>query len=51
MRAPRPRDTKKGSPPTDANERTGELTPPGMTFRARRKSAAERTVFSRRFKR
>src|SRR6266540_2464763 len=33
---------KNGSPPTEANDRTGEETPPGMRFRARRKSAAER---------
>jgi hypothetical protein len=27
--------TKNGSPPTAPKDRTGELTPPGMTARAR----------------
>jgi hypothetical protein len=31
-----------GAPPTLLNDRTGELTPPGMTRRARSKAAAER---------
>src|SRR5204862_4243308 len=41
-REPRPRATKKGSPPTDENDRTGEETPPGMSSAARRKRAADR---------
>src|SRR5258706_7938337 len=32
--APRPRVKKTGSPPTALKARTGELTPPGMTWRA-----------------
>jgi hypothetical protein len=43
-REPRAAATKKGSPPTDAKDRTGELTPPGMTRRARRKRADERAA-------
>src|SRR6476619_15301 len=31
---------KRGVPPTDRNARTGELTPPGVTARARSKRAA-----------
>ena len=30
-RAPLPDSTKNGSPPTDAKERTGEETPPGIS--------------------
>src|SRR5438552_751260 len=37
--APSARATKYGVPPTDWNDRTGELTPPGMTRRARSKSS------------
>src|SRR5262245_48972734 len=44
-RSPRPDRTKKGSPPTEANERTGEDTPPGIKRRARRKRAEDRTDF------
>jgi hypothetical protein len=33
-----------GVPPTDLNARTGELTPPGITFRARAKAAVELSV-------
>src|SRR4051812_48151574 len=44
MRAPRPRDTTNGSPPTPPNARTGELTPPGKSSRARAISARERMV-------
>src|SRR4051794_21357328 len=33
--APSPRSVKKGCPPTDANERTGEFTPPGIRATAR----------------
>ena len=32
---------KRGVPPTAAKARTGELTPPGVTARARSKSARE----------
>ena len=32
---------KRGVPPTARNARTGELTPPGVTRRARSKSACE----------
>src|SRR5699024_5646569 len=32
---------KGGVPPTDPNARTGELTPPGVTAVARRKSCSE----------
>src|SRR5262249_30775395 len=35
MREPRPRTMYGGSPPTDLNARTGEFTPPGITFDAR----------------
>src|SRR5690606_784154 len=34
-RAPAPRSTKNGSPPTARNARTGELTPPGKSSSAR----------------
>ena len=37
-REPSARSTKKGSPPTPRNARTGEFTPPGVTSQARRKS-------------
>ena len=43
-RAPLPRSTKKGMPPTERNARTGELTPPGMTFRAREYSWLDTVV-------
>src|SRR5215207_6801897 len=42
---PSPSRTKTGVPPTPANARTGELTPPGMTCRAFAKAAAEFAVF------
>src|SRR5262252_6064506 len=41
MRAPRPRAMNGGSPPTALNARTGELTPPGITRRARSISSRE----------
>src|SRR5436189_4064299 len=40
-RAPWALLTKKGSPPTARNARTGELTPPGMYFNASLNSEAE----------
>src|SRR2546430_17300373 len=46
--APAARSTKKGSPPTLRNARTGELTPPGMRFWAAAKSLDERVVMGRR---
>src|SRR3954451_18623038 len=39
--APCARSMNRGVPPTALNARTGELTPPGVTPRARSKSAAE----------
>src|SRR3546814_20112120 len=42
---PSARCTKKGSPPTDLNARTGELTPPGSSDCARANRAWERSVF------
>src|SRR6266404_1441891 len=39
MREPLPLDMKIGSPPTPRKARTGELTPPGISRRAWRKSA------------
>src|SRR5213594_3817048 len=33
-RAPAPREKNSGSPPTALKARTGELTPPGITWRA-----------------
>src|SRR5579871_4998071 len=41
MRAPAPRAMNGGSPPTDLNARTGEVTPPGITRRARSRSSRE----------
>ena len=35
---------KRGVPPTAVNARTGEFTPPGVTARARSKSAALASV-------
>jgi hypothetical protein len=32
---------KNGAPPTERKARTGELTPPGMSWRARAKRASE----------
>src|SRR6201996_901298 len=40
MYAPSPRAMKRGVPPTARNARTGELTPPGMTFWARSNNAS-----------
>ena len=40
---PHPAAAKNGSPPTAAKERTGELTPPGMTL-ALRKSVEDRAL-------
>src|SRR5450755_777396 len=40
MYAPSARAMKRGVPPTARKARTGELTPPGMTRRARSKSSA-----------
>src|SRR6202007_2320996 len=37
---PLPRSMKRGVPPTERNARTGEFTPPGMTFWARSNSAS-----------
>src|SRR5215470_3353540 len=37
MREPRPLATNTGSAPTERHARTGELTPPGLTARARSK--------------
>src|SRR5215213_2785372 len=45
MRAPSPRATTNGSPPTPPNARTGELTPPGKSSRARAMSSADRAPF------
>src|ERR1035437_4313913 len=39
--APRALLTKNGAPPTERNARTGELTPPGMSWRARAKRLSE----------
>src|SRR3954451_15547735 len=39
--APCARSMNRGVPPTALNARTGELTPPGVTARARSNSAAE----------
>src|SRR5580765_5343921 len=39
-RLPLPRTMKRGVPPTARNARTGELTPPGMTFRERSNSSS-----------
>ena len=39
--------TKNGSPPTDLNARTGELTPPGISVWARANRACERLVSMR----
>src|SRR5206468_11862249 len=41
IRALSPRATKKGSPPTLRNARTGEFTPPGIRFCARGKNSEE----------
>src|SRR5882672_511444 len=38
MRLPSPRTTKRGTPPTARNARTGEFTPPGIVFRERSNS-------------
>src|SRR5664279_381340 len=48
--APRPFFTQNGWPPTDANERTGDDTPPGMRFFARAKRASDWIVLRRRFR-
>src|SRR5437764_14616978 len=42
--APTPRTIIGGSPPTDLNARTGEFTPPGITFSARCCALRERSV-------
>src|SRR5687768_10617824 len=39
--APSPSRMNTGVPPTALNARTGELTPPGMRWRARSKAACE----------
>src|SRR5580765_116464 len=44
IREPAPRLTTKGSPPTPRNARTGELTPPGNSARARSMMSCERSV-------
>src|SRR6188768_4321520 len=41
MRHPSPSFTNTGVPPTLLNDRTGELTPPGMNCRALRNAASE----------
>ena len=41
-REPSPRAMNLGVPPTPRNARTGEFTPPGVTFWARAKSCSER---------
>src|SRR5437016_13751077 len=46
--APAARATKKGSPPTFRNARTGELTPPGIFFLAAANNWDEREVMDRR---
>src|SRR5215217_7690479 len=43
--APCARWTKRGVPPTARKARTGELTPPGISARARSKSSAFLSVF------
>src|SRR4051812_48675465 len=45
MSGPLPRTIHGGSPPTARNARTGESTPPGITFSARCCSLRERSVF------
>jgi hypothetical protein len=47
-RAPSARAMKRGTPPTALNARTGEVTPPGITRRARWKSASLRPASSAR---
>jgi hypothetical protein len=42
--APRAALTKNGAPPTERKARTGEFTPPGMSWRARAKRASEDCV-------
>src|ERR671918_1004405 len=42
--APSPRTTNGGVPPTAPNARTGELTPPGITRRARSNSSSDRVT-------
>src|SRR5688572_5028548 len=44
MYGPSARAMKRGVPPTARNARTGEFTPPGMTFWARSKSSRLRRV-------
>src|SRR4051812_39696356 len=44
IRAPSPRAATTGSPPTARNARTGELTPPGNSSRARAIISSERTL-------
>ena len=43
-REPSPRAMNRGVPPTPRKARTGELTPPGVTFWARAKSCSEREL-------
>src|SRR5580692_7505437 len=45
MRDPSPRAMKGGVPPTLRNARTGELTPPGISFWARANRSSERERF------
>src|SRR5215471_1818045 len=42
MRLPFPLEMNGGEPPTAENERTGELTPPGISRLASRNSSSER---------
>src|SRR6185503_4926900 len=45
--APLPRVKKRGVPPTARKARTGEFTPPGVTFWARSKSSTFRVIEER----
>src|ERR1700733_15146496 len=45
MREPRPDSMKSGVPPTPRKARTGEFTPPGITFWARANRASDLAVF------
>ena len=44
MRHPSPSFMKTGVPPTPLNDRTGELTPPGISCFARAKAASELAI-------
>src|SRR5436190_13574698 len=49
MREPWPRSMNLGTPPTPRKARTGELTPPGITFWARANQASDRSDFMESF--